>query len=118
MAAPNIGAFTYMYGNTAVQAISNSTTAIVTNSPSSNQLYKIYSLSIANITSTNVTVIVDLYRSSTPYRMAGNINVPANTTLVLITKDNGVYLNEGDSLRLTAGSNSSLEAVCSYEVIA
>ena len=118
MAAPNIGAFTSIYGNTAVQAISNSTSAIVTNSSGSNQLYKIYSLSIANITTNNVTVIVDLYRSSVPYRMAGNISVPANSTMVMITKDNGVYLNEGDSLRLTAGANSSLEAVCSYEVIA
>lgn len=118
MAAPNIGAFTYMYGNTAVQAVSNSTTAIVSNASSSNQLYKIYSLSVANITTNNVSVIVDLYRSSTPYRLAGNISIPANSTMVIITKDNGVYLNEGDSLRLTAGSNSSLEAVCSYEVIA
>jgi hypothetical protein len=118
MAAPNIGAFTYMFGNTAVQAVSNSSTAIVSNSGGSNQLYNIYSLSIANITGINVTLLADLYRSSTPYRLAGNINVPANTTLVLITKDNGIYLNEGDSLRLSASTTSSLEAVCSYEVIA
>jgi len=29
-----------------------------------------------------------------------------------------IYLEEGDTLRLTASANSDLEAVCSYEIIA
>jgi hypothetical protein len=28
-----------------------------------------------------------------------------------------IYLEEGDGLRLTAGANSRLQAVCSYEII-
>ena len=117
MANPNIASFTTLYGNTAVQSVTNSATAIVTNTAASGLLYKIYSLSIANTTTANIAITVDLYRSSTAYRIAGSISVPANSTLVLITKDNGVYLNEGDTLRLTGGSGSGLEAVCSYEVI-
>jgi hypothetical protein len=117
MVAPNIGNFSYIYGNSNVLAVSNSATAIVTNSASSGQLYKIYSLSVANFTSNPTGCTADLYRSSTAYRLAGNINIPANSSMVLITKDNGIYLNEGDSLRLTASANTSLEAVCSFEVI-
>jgi hypothetical protein len=118
MSNPNIGAFTFMSGNTAVQAVGLTATAIVTNSSASNQLFKVYSLSITNYTSNNVTTTVDLYRSSTAYRLAANLYIPGSSTIALITKDNGVYLNEGDSLRLTAGTASALEAICSYEVVA
>lgn len=118
MANPNIASFATLYGNTNVQAVTNSATSIVTNPSNSGQLYKIYSLSVANYTNLIAGVTLDLYRSSTAYRMAGNVNVPANSTMVFITKDNGVYLNEGDSLRITGSSVSTFEAVCSYEVIA
>jgi hypothetical protein len=37
--------------------------------------------------------------------------------LVLISKDTSIYLEENDSIRLTASTNSALEAVCSYEEI-
>ena len=50
--------------------------------------------------------------------MAANVVVPATSSVLIITKDNGVYLNEGDTLRLTAGTISSIEAICSYEVVA
>jgi len=118
MAAPNIGNFTLMTGNTAVQLVGLTANAIVTNSSSSNQLFKVYSLNLCNVSSSNVTATVDIYRSSVAYRMAANIVVPATTSILVISKDNGVYLNEGDALRLTAGTVSSLEAVCSYEVVA
>jgi hypothetical protein len=38
-------------------------------------------------------------------------------TLVVISKDTSIYLEENDSLRVTASGTSSLEAVCSYEEI-
>lgn len=117
MSNPNIGAFTSITGNTAVQTVTTSTTAILTNNSGSNQLYKIYSLSVANYTSSNATVIVDLYRSSTSYKLAGTVTVPANSTLVVVTKDNGIYLIEGDSVRISASANSTLDAICSYEVV-
>lgn len=118
MSNPNIASFTTLYGNTNVQIVTNSATSIVTNNANSGQLYKIYSLSVANYTTNNAGITLDLYRSSTAYRLAGNVSVPANSTMVMITKDNGVYLNEGDALRLTGSATSTFEAVCSFEVIA
>jgi len=35
----------------------------------------------------------------------------------LITKENPIYLEEGDALRLTASVASDLQALCSYEII-
>lgn len=118
MTAPNIGNFTLMTGNTAVQQVGLTANAIVTNSSGSNQLYKVYSLTLCNVSSSNVTATVDLYRSSIAYRLVANLVVPSTSSLAVITKDSGVYLNEGDTLRLTAGTVSSIEAVCSYEVVA
>jgi hypothetical protein len=58
---------------------------------------------------------VDIFRSSVAYDIAYLMTVPAGATLDIIS--NRIYLEEGDSLRLTASSNSYLDAVASYEDI-
>lgn len=82
------------------------------------KIFKINSLIVANIDGTNnAEVTVDLFRSSIAYRIANTVVVPADATLVVLSKDASIYLEEGDSLRLTANANSDLEAICSYEEI-
>jgi hypothetical protein len=116
MAAPNIVNVTTITGKTAVQAVTTSATAIVTNSAASNTVVKINALYVANIDGTNACdLTVDLFRSSTAYKITSTVSVPADAVLDVISKS--IYLEEGDSLRLTAGANSDLEAVCSYEII-
>jgi len=118
MAAPNIASITTVTGKTAVQQITTSATAIVTNSAASGKVNKINSLIISNVDGgNNADVTVDIFRSSTAYEIASTITVPADTSLVVITKENYIYLEEGDSLRLTASANGDLEAICSYEEI-
>jgi hypothetical protein len=114
MTAPNIISITSMVGKTAVQAVGISPTDIVTNSAASNKVYKINALYVSNVDGINAaTVNVDIYRSSVAYHIAKTVSIPADATLDLITKS--LYLEEGDSLRLTASAASDLEAVCSYE---
>jgi hypothetical protein len=114
MAAPNIVEVATITAKTAVQAVGTSATAIVSNSASSNKVFKINALYVSNVDGTNNAEInVDLFRSSTAYHIAKTIVVPADATLDVISKP--VYLEEGDSLRLTANAASDLEAVCSYE---
>jgi hypothetical protein len=116
MAAPNIVNVTTIIGKTAVQAVTTSATAIVTNSAASNKVFKVNSLYVSNVDGTNAAdITVDLFRSSVAYRIASTISVPADSTLDVISK--AIYLEEGDTLRLTASANSDLEAVCSYEEI-
>lgn len=116
MAAPNIVGVTTITGKTAVMAVSTSASAIVTNSSASGKVFKINALYVANIDGTNACdLTVDLFRSSTAYKIASTVSVPADATLDVISKS--IYLEEGDALRLTAGANSDLEAVCSYEEI-
>ncbi len=116
MAAPNIVNVTTITGKTAVQAVGTSATAIVTNSASSNKVFKINALYVSNVDGTNnAEVNVDLFRSSTAYHIAKTVVVPADASLDVLSKP--IYLEEGDSLRLTANAASDIEAVCSYEEI-
>lgn len=114
MAAPNLVSVSAIYGKTAVQAVGTSATAIVTNSAASGKVLKLNALYVANVDGTNnAEITVDVYRSSTPYRIASTIVVPADASLSVL--DEPIYLEEGDSLRLTANAAGDLEAVCSYE---
>ena len=116
MAAPNIVNVGTITGKTAVLAVTTTATAIVTNSAASGKVFKVNALYVSNVDGTNAAdVNVDLYRSSTAYHIAKTISVPADATLDIISKS--IYLEEDDSLRLTANANSDLEAVCSYEDI-
>lgn len=118
MTAPNIVNTTTITAKTDVQIVGTSATAITTNSAASGQVYKINSIIVANVDGTSAAdVTVDLFRGSVAYRLASTVSVPADSTLVVISKDTSVYLEEGDSIRCTASAAGDLEAVCSYEVI-
>ena len=118
MANPNLVIMTTMQGKTAVAQLTSGTTSLITNSAASGVLVKINSLLITNIDGTNsADISAWILRSSTQYRIAYTIAVPADSTLVLISKDTSIYLEEGDTLQLTASASGDLEAVCSYELI-
>lgn len=116
MAAPNIVNVTTITGKTAVLAVTTTATAIVNNQSSSNKVFKINALYLSNVDGTNnADATVDIYRSSVAYKIINTVVVPADSTIDVISK--AIYLEEGDSLRITANANSDIEAVCSYEEI-
>jgi uncharacterized protein YajQ (UPF0234 family) len=118
MAAPNIVNVSTITGKTAVLAVTTAATDIVTNSAASGKVFKINSLIISNIDGTNsADITASLYRSTTQYYFAYTVTVPADASLILLSKDSQIYLEEGDSIRLTASANLDLQAVCSYEEI-
>lgn len=119
MAQMNIVNVSTIYGNTTGMAVTTIPTAIVTNSSSSNAVYKINTIVISNISGTTTgSINVDVYKNqATAYRLAYQVPVAANTSFSPIDKGLIVYLEENDSIRLTASANSLLEAVCSYEAI-
>ena len=118
MANPNIINVSDIRGKTSVQSVATTATAIVENTADSGKVVKVNSLTVANIDGTNsANVTVDLFRSSTSYKVANTIAVPADSTLVVISKDTSIYLEEGDSLRCLASATGDLQAICSYEEI-
>lgn len=119
MANPNIASVTGIYGKVVGAAVTTTTTAIVTNAASSGKILKINSLIISNVNGTTAAdITADVFKNqTTSYRIAFTVSVPADATVILISKDTSIYLEENDSIRLTASANSSLEAICSYEDI-
>jgi hypothetical protein len=119
MTNPNIVEVVDIRGKTSVLDVTTDMTAIVTNASASSEVYKINSLIVSNIDGTNACdVTVELFRSSVSYKLASTITIPADATLVVISKETSIYLEESDALRVQASANSDLQAVCSYEVIA
>lgn len=118
MANPNIVAVTSIYGKTDVLSVGTAATTITSNPTSSGKVFKINTLLVSNTDGSNsIDINVDLYRNSAAYYVAKTISVPADSTIVVIGRDNPIYLIEGDDLRV-AGSSASASAVCSYEEIA
>lgn len=118
MAAPNIITTSTITGKTAVLAATTVATAIVTNSAASNKVFKINSIIAANVDGTNAAdITIDLFRSSVAYRIGNTITVPADATLVVLSREASIYLEEGDAIRCTASANGDIEVICSYEEI-
>lgn len=118
MANPNILSTTTVQAYSEGLAVTTSSQAIVTNAASSGKVYKVNSLIIANVDGSNsADITVEVFKGSTSYKLAKTVPVPADATLVIISRDNQVYLNENDNIKLTASANSDLEAICSWEQI-
>lgn len=116
MTAPNVVSVATITGKTDVLAATTIATAITTAATS--KLLKINSVIIANIDGTNdADITLDLFRSSTAYKIISTVTVPADATLVAISKDSAIYLEEGDALRATASVDGDLQVICSYEII-
>ena len=92
MANPNMGAASNIYGGISFDAdIDTSASAIVSNAASSGTIVKINSLIISNIDGTNAADITATVRNAaggTTYStLANTISVPADATLVVVSKD-------------------------------
>lgn len=118
MAAPNIVNVTTLTAKTNVLSVITSPSTLVSNPAASGKVYKVNSLIVSNIDGANTANIsVDLYRNANSFYLASTIAVAGDSTLVVISKDNMIYLEEGDSIRCLASANDDLQAICSYDEI-
>jgi hypothetical protein len=122
MANPNILAATSIYGNTTYLIPSNtSVTTWAALTPSVGTVNKVENITVSNVTSSAATVTISINSatggSGTAYRIAYQISVPANATLVVVDKTTSFYVGEGQSVVVTVGTGSALELVASYEAI-
>ena len=114
MANPNIVNVTSILGVTYVQAVGTSPTAIV--SGVADKVIKLDALYVGNIdTAASYKITVDLYRSGVAYNILYQVSIPAGAGLDVLSKS--IYIQEADTLRLTADTVSKLQAVASGEVI-
>ena len=123
MAAPNIVNVATITGKTnVVDLTSTSATSVVSNAASSGKVIKINSLIVANVDGTaNADITINLYSAAalggTATQICSTVAVPADSSLVVIDKSSGIYLEEDKSIGATAGSANDLKVICSYEEI-
>ena len=121
MAAPNIVNVATITAKTVGYAVTTSLASTgVSNAASSGKVFKINSITCANVDGTNAADIsVSIYKNqTTDFYLAKTITVPADASLVVLGKDsNPIYLEENDSIRAIASATGDLELVISYEEI-
>jgi hypothetical protein len=125
MAAPNIVNVTSIIGITTALNVGGTGTNVIvlSNAANSNNVFKVNTLLLSNSSSTaTVDVTVKIYTQAngagTGFNIANTVTIPADSSLVVIGKDNPIYLEENRSITVLASSGSSgVNAVCSYEQI-
>lgn len=129
MSAPNIVNVATITAKTFYDALADTNlTSLVLNAASSGKVIKINSLTAANVDGTNATPITVSYHpstttavgstvSSTGYAIASTITVPADATLVVISKDTAIYMEESSVLAVQAITANDIVFVVSYEEI-
>ena len=117
MSNPNIVGVTTITGKTTATNLSTSYTTQIQNTAASGKIYKVNTVMVSNTTTSAVNVSLDFYRSTTSYPMASAVAVPANASIVLVSKDTAIYLEEGDAIRALGSTASALYLVGSYEEI-
>lgn len=115
MANPNIINVSNINGKTAVITVSNTASALLENPSSSNKLIKINMMMIANKHTDVIQFDASLRRNTVDYNIAYNVSIPKQSSLDLLSKP--IYLQEGDSIMVSADIDLVSTIVCSYEEI-
>lgn len=122
MANPNIVNVTSIYGNTSylIPSTTGATTWTAL-TPAAGTVNKINNIVASNVTASAVAVTVSINSATggggTAYRIAYQISVPANASLIIVDKTTAFYCGESQSIVVTVGTGSALELTASYEAI-
>ena len=121
MAAVNIVNVTAIYGKTvAANLTTTSATSILNNAANSNTVVKINTLNVTNTTGNSATATIFWNNGANITGTSFNIlntTVPSNSALTAIDKNAPYYLEEAQSIGVTAGTANTFIVTCSYEVI-
>lgn len=118
MAAPNIVNVAQIYGNTTSGPIGTSLSGKLYNASSSGYVYKVNCIMISNVDGTNdTTVRVAFNNNGTSHYLAYDVDCIAKTTLIVVSKDTAIYLEENDSISISAATTNDAQYIISYERI-
>jgi hypothetical protein len=121
MANPNIVNVTSIYGNTSYLIPATSATTWTALTPASGTVNKLDNVVASNVTSSAATITLSVNSAvsggGTAYRIAYQISVPPNASVILIDKTTAIYVGEAQSIVATSGTTSAIELTASYEAI-
>ena len=120
MANPNIVNVSDIQGKTKGKTLTNTTTQTLLTGASS-VITKVNCVYVSNTDggqAVNVTLSFTDTSVGATYKLASTVSVPADSTLVVISKNESIYLEETDILKVKSGhASGKLDVVVSYEEI-
>jgi hypothetical protein len=122
MANPNIVNVTSIYGNTSylIPSTTGATTWTAL-TPAVGTVNKVNNVVASNVTGSAVAVTVSINSATggggTAYRIAYQISVPANSSLIIVDKTTAIYVGESQSIVATVGTANAIELTASYEAL-
>ena len=123
MAAPNLIGAVLINGKTTGTVLSNTSPLLVlNNAASSNKVFKINTLNVANANATTAAnVTVNYYTTAnlagSPLSIVANVTIPAGSTLSIIDKSSQYYMEENTSIGAIASASNVFVVTVSYEDI-
>jgi len=124
MANPNLVSATDIKGaNSFVRLDDTNNTQVISNAASSGKAFLVSSIRASNVDGTNACDIeLSIYASAdgsgTATKLGHTIAVPADASLLLVTKDDDVMLKEGQSIYAKASAAGDLHVTAFWKELA
>ena len=119
MAAPNLKQPTTITGKTAVYSCTSTLAAALSNGAASGKVLKVNTIRAANIDATSAfSVDITIFRSAAHTYIANAISIPVSSSLVALSKEEYLYLEEGDAIYAKGSTSGKIDLTISYEEIA
>lgn len=123
MANPKISSTSNIYANNSlVRLTDTSATQLVSNAASSNKVFLVDSIYVANVDGVNACdITIDVFAAATntgtATKLVSTVSVPADAVLVPLLKDGTVTLLENRSIYATASAGNDLHVITSWKEI-
>lgn len=123
MAAPNLAAPNTITGKTTYLTLANTNeTDLLVNASSSGKALRVTNVMFVNIDgAAAVDGSLTIYTAAsggTGHKIANTVTVPADSSIVVLSRENSVWLEEDRRLTVQASAASDLAVICSYEEVA
>ena len=122
MTAPNLLNPSSIVGKTTYLTLADTNeTDLLVNASGSDTAMRVTNLMVANIDGSGAADIsANLYTAAsggTGYAIASTVSVPADSTMVILTRENGFWLEEDRRITVQASASGDLSVICSYEEV-
>ena len=118
MAAPNLQSPISVTLKALVATLGTASTTVLANAASSGKAIKLSSVVVANNdTASAVAVTVQLSSGTVSFSICNAVSVPAKASLLVVSRDNPVYLTEDTTVKAFASAAAKLDVTGAYEEI-
>lgn len=117
MAAPNLRVPSTVTGKLTLAQVSTSLASVLSNAAASGKCLKITTIRAANITGASSSISVTVYRSTTHRYLVKSAPVDSGLSLIVTSREDYIYLEEGDALYAQASGASAFDLSIAYEEV-